>query len=1855
MNRKWLLLALVIGGARICSAQLQFTNLTLGLSLNVTNKLRAVAYDGASNVVAVGDREVYVAGSFAAGKPLIAAAYWTNGYASSRGATLTSVASGSGLFVATGDNNLIESWNAVFGSPWTTNLHQVFVNNALGEGIAYNNGNFVVVAAAPEIGYSALPLPVSAAWTQSTINQVSIGESYRGINQYGSSSFAACGIFGVVRTSTDNGASFQLVNGNINQPDLLGIAAAGTTQLVSVGAANPTGGNNGFIMSSAYNGTSWTSSGTFTNSANGTPLYGVAYTGSRFLAVGSAGQVLSSSNGVAWVNITNSIGLPPPTNNFNGVTFATAGFLRGVGFLVADSGMLMLAAVPPPAPINPIGATNCEVFTNLFADCVSASNNTLRVDMVTNLDYPFGTTTVDWFDAASNGTQLVFCTNSANITFSFTPTNNSAMDPNHAGFYTFYAQTRDLRTGFTSTNRTPVTLRINPRPRASLASTNFPGRFATTNCNVFTPYSLTYTLTGLGTWTVLWNDGFVQTNTSTGPGPTNLTRTVIPSDPFLNAPSNNIYYITNLSNPDGCLANQPGDIVGTNVITINPRPTATITSTNFPNLFAATNCNVGSAYALTNSLTGLGPWIVWWNDGFIQTNASTGQGPVNLTRTVIPSDPFLNGSSNNVYYVTNVLNTADGCSGSQASGDIAGTSVITINPRPTTTLISTNFPNLFAVTNCNVGSLYTLTNTLTGLGPWIVWWNDGFIQTNTSTDPGPTNLTRTVLPSDPFLNALSNNVYYVTNVLNTSDGCLGSQASSDIAGTNSITINPRPTAITAVSGPNPICNSNQTAVQVALTGIGPWNFTWLSNGVPVFTTNGLAVPTHTLTVRPANPHLNSPTNTIYSITNLSDANCVALPGDLNNNSVITINPRPTAITTVIGPNPICNSNQTTVQVALTGLGPWSFTWLSNGVPVFTTNGMGVPIHTLTVQPANPHLNNATNTVYSITNLSDANCLALPGDRSSTAVITINPRPTAITSVIGPNPICNSNQTTVQVALTGVGPWNFTWLSNGVPVFTTNGIGVQTHTLTVQPSNPHLNSSTNTIYSITNLSDANCVALPGDLNNNSVITINPRPTAITTVTGPNPICNSNQTTVQVALTGISPWSFTWLSNGVPVFTTNGLTVSTHTLTQRPANPHLNNATNTVYSITNLSDANCVALPGDRSSTSTITINPRPTAITSVTGPSTICYGDQTTVQVALTGLGPWNFTWLSNGVPVFTTNGMAVSTNTLTVQPANPHLNAFTNTVFSVTNVTDANCVALPADLNNNSIVKVNPRPTAVLTAIGSTNTCSGAAVTNRVDLTGIAPWTVIWNDGLPQTTNNTPLFRVVNPINTNTSVPITTNYSVLSVSNNLTGCVGQAGDIAGMVQVTVQPRATATVTNGYMAFCFGGTVTNFAQLTGIGPWTVVWSSNGVNIQTNMVAAPTNYDTLIVTVTNTTDITIITNVFQVSKLDDATLTNCTPSSASNATVVIYPLLSAVFLTSDSSILTNSGTPLTLMLTGTKPWHLTWSDGTNEIATTNIWTRTVYGTNIANFGSSFDYYLTSLTDGSSNCPAQNPLSDTNTVTLVAQPLTNLFVVFGGTTICAGQCTTNVFIYLTNHVANSKNFASPWIIQWSDSTYSTSTCVSCSGMIGYRTACPTNTTTYTALSVKAKSTTDGSHNTWSGTNFIGGSATVTVSPLPSGVVLTNISQVSCAGVTNPPLFVVFTNGDGGNWYDQSGDLLAANTISYVSTNINASVLHFFVKEVNANGCTNNAPGTPVSLIHTNCSAFLITIQPLGNTNVLIKWFGNQELQSASNLNPPVAWSLVTNPLAMGTNYFIVGTNYWTNAIQLPIEFFRVSSPTN
>jgi hypothetical protein len=1019
MNRIKLVLGLLAAGA-VCSAsaQLQFTNLTLSTSPNLfhglTNQLNSVIFGGSSNFLAVGANQIYVYGNFQPGQTWITNSGWVTNKVSlvNNGLNLASVTIGNNTFVTTGTSNAVFSAaNTPAGLSWTR-THNIFSSSVFASAVAYNNGGFAAAAESPQLSWSSTPLPPSTTWVPGTIANADFLESFRGLTPYGANGFAVCGLYADVRISP-NGTNWPAaVSGHIGLPDLYSIAWDGVQTLVAVGATNSSSTVNGVIMVSVNSGNTVWSTVYVNNTAN-TPLNSVTYTGSGFIAVGNKGQVLTSSNGITWTAVANTGSLT--NSDLYGVAYANSGPLIGVSEMVGASGAVVLAATPPPSPINPVGETNCSTFPN------PPSYTALSVTPVTDANHPAGTVSVDWYDAKTN---LV-----ASGTTNFTPTiNPNLVGTNTATNIIYYAVERDLRTGFICTNRTAVTLQLIPRPTATLIN---PG---TTVCNEGTSFTLTNILTGIGPWTVIWNDAVTQTVAQVGPGPAVLTRTVTPTNTFANVASNNVYFVTIVTNADMCQGNIAGDITGSTTITVDPRPTATLTPLD------TTNCNDGSSYTLTNTLTGLGPWNLVWNDNTIQAVLGN-SGPVVFTRTVFPTNSVgANAASNNVYYIKSV-NNADTCDGNQP-GDVTGTNHIVINPRPTAKLLG------LGATNCDLGTSYTLTNMLTGIGPWTVVWNDGTIQTTNGA--GPLALIRNVTPTTSSPNAASNNVYFVTIVTN-ADTCIGNQP-GDITGINNFLINPLPTVtltiktndfalstngiatglLESVNQPggtsynlvvgfqslqngNPYTISNQTLSvtnHLTFTGIGPWAV-MLSDGNTVFVTNYSANSTY---VWKEIVSTNFNTNFTFSVTSLTDTNTGCSGSETNIYSVGVFG-APTAAV-AYSTNTECGSGSGSILISasLGGFGPWTNIVWSDGF----ASGL------VSSSPVSRNINVATNNSfaqivsnYTIVSLTDVYGTTTTSSNNLTGVaaIIVDPFPTnPPTAVVATNTTCPSTPVVLSVSV-----------------------------------------------------------------------------------------------------------------------------------------------------------------------------------------------------------------------------------------------------------------------------------------------------------------------------------------------------------------------------------------------------------------------------------------------------------------------------------------------------------------------------------------------------------------------------------------------------------------------------------------------------------------------------------------------------------------------------------------------------------------------------------------------------------------------------------------------------------------------
>jgi len=294
----------------------------------------------------------------------------------------------------------------------------------------------------------------------------------------------------------------------------------------------------------------------------------------------------------------------------------------------------------------------------------------------------------------------------------------------------------------------------------------------------------------------------------------------------------NIYYVTNVSDADSCTNSQLGDIRGTNTITIKPRPTAVLVSTNLANFqFATNNCDVFTAYYITNRLTGNGPWDVWWNDGYHTNTGPSGPATFIDVRTVVPTNnPGTNLPSVNIYYVTNVSRrrqlhqqparrhpghqhdhhqaAADGGAGLDQPAELP--------------IRHEQLRRVHRV-------LYY--QSADGHGPWDVWWNDGY---HTNTGPsGPATFTdvRTVVPTNnPGTNLPSVNIYYVTNVSDADSAPTASSATSG-APTRSPSSRgrrrcwSRPTCRTS-SSPRTTATCSPRIILPSADGQRPWDVWW---------------------------------------------------------------------------------------------------------------------------------------------------------------------------------------------------------------------------------------------------------------------------------------------------------------------------------------------------------------------------------------------------------------------------------------------------------------------------------------------------------------------------------------------------------------------------------------------------------------------------------------------------------------------------------------------------------------------------------------------------------------------------------------------------------------------------------------------------------------------------------------------------------------------------------------------------------------------------------------------------------------------------------------------------------------------
>ncbi|MCW3787037.1 gliding motility-associated C-terminal domain-containing protein [Plebeiibacterium sediminum] len=690
-----------------------------------------------------------------------------------------------------------------------------------------------------------------------------------------------------------------------------------------------------------------------------------------------------------------------------------------------------------------------------------------------------------------------------------------------------------------------ATVTVNERPTGVLSGNS-------TICNGGST-TIHFDLTGTGPWDVTYNDGTDHT----------ITVNTASYDLVVSPTSTTTYSFTGLS--DGNCTSNVGEYTGTATVTVIERPTGSISGD-------ATICN-GDNTDLTFTLTGVGPWDITYNDGTDHT----------VTANASPYYLTVSPSATTTYTITGLSDSQ--CTSN--SGDLSGSAIVTVNPRPTGVVSGTT-------TICD-GDVAQVSFTLTGTAPWSLIYNDG-------TDHVINNIL-----SSPHIITVSPTVTTTYNLVSLSDNNGCDAQNGEMTGSAVVSVNERPTAI--ISGNETICNGDNANLTINFTGTAPWNLTYNDGSDHVI--NGINVASYNLVVSPTS-------NATYVISALSDANCTAVPSDLTGSGTVTVNARPTGI--VSGDATICNGDNTNISFTFTGVGPWDLTY-NDGTSDIIVNNINTNPYIVNVSPS-------TTSVYSIVALSDQLCTSINSDFSGPATVTVNERPTGVVS--GNATICDGESTDITFTLTGSSPWDLTY-NDGTD-----------HTVTVN-SSPYVLSvspSTTTAYQITSLADASlCSSQASEITGLVTINVNPRPQA--SISGDNSICIGETTDLTFNLIGTGPWNITY-NDGTTDYTINNITNSTHVET-------ITTSASATYVVVGLSDALCTSQSSDLTGSASVTVN-QVTANLSVSAPSpgatTVCAGVDVTFNAAATdGTGnySYNFHLIRGGVDQSVHSGSATYT------------------------------------------------------------------------------------------------------------------------------------------------------------------------------------------------------------------------------------------------------------------------------------------------------------------------------------------------------------------------------------------------------------------------------------------------------------------------------------------------------------------------------------------------------------------------------------------------------------------------------------
>ena len=375
---------------------------------------------------------------------------------------------------------------------------------------------------------------------------------------------------------------------------------------------------------------------------------------------------------------------------------------------------------------------------------------------------------------------------------------------------------------------------------------------------------------------------------------------------------------------------------------------------------------------------------------------------------------------------------------------------------------------------------------------------------------------------------------------------------------------------------------------------------------------------------------------------------------------------------------------------------------------------------LTDLPAEFTFTGSTPGLYTLISMEDMYCT---GITSGSAEIKLNDKP----QIDFDQNISYCPGSEISIDLAGSGPWNITYLDSNQETVSMNEITNSPFNLTLfEPG----------IYEFKSISDQNC---HHELSEALKLTINETPTA--SISGGGIICNQGDLAeVALELTGIAPWTIVYKDAADNLYTIEDIEEPAHVFTFDAA---------TTLELVSVNDANC---SGIVSGQAIIQVAEKPSLALSK---SEFCQGEK--VPVSLTGNGPWSITWKPAAGPQQILEIVEQQAELTFPEPGK----------YEILAISDQDC---QTTFETATEIVINAIPTAMLS--GETSFCEGSSGALQIDLTGTAPWNLIYVDA--EGHQNT-IEQIVTD-NYQLEVTGTSDYSLVSVTDaNCSGSVSGSG------------------------------------------------------------------------------------------------------------------------------------------------------------------------------------------------------------------------------------------------------------------------------------------------------------------------------------------------------------------------------------------------------------------------------------------------------------------------------------------------